>query len=106
MSDAGWFRKRQLTEHLAVYDEPYVHAFCRANMYHLSGRDIDLVVDTGMGLARLSDALALVPGKPLLAVATHIHLDHIGSLHEFAERAGPDISACAFQTMDDVLTYA
>ena len=36
MGDGGWFRKRQLTEHLAVYDEPFVHAFCRANMYHLT----------------------------------------------------------------------
>jgi glyoxylase-like metal-dependent hydrolase (beta-lactamase superfamily II) len=106
MADGGWFRKRQLTEHLAVYDEPFVHAFCRANMYHLSGSDMDLVVDTGMGLSRLSDALLRDPGKPLMAVATHIHLDHVGSLHEFTERAGPDISAWAFQTMDDVLTYA
>ena len=72
MSAGGWFRKRQVGEHLAVYDEPFVHAFCRANAYHLSGRDMDLVVDTGMGLARLSDALLLEPGKPLMAVATHI----------------------------------
>ncbi|MGO4837146.1 MBL fold metallo-hydrolase, partial [Rhizobiaceae sp. 2RAB30] len=86
--------------------EPFVHGFVRANIYHLRGRDRDLVVDTGMGLASLMSALDLTPGKPLLALATHIHLDHIGSLHEFAERAGPRASADAFVTMPDAATYA
>jgi glyoxylase-like metal-dependent hydrolase (beta-lactamase superfamily II) len=102
----NWFRKRRLTSALTVYDEPLVHPFFRANMFHLVGRDCDLVVDTGMGLARLSDALDAVAGKPIVAVATHIHVDHVGSLHEFAERAGPRYSAAAFATMDDAVTYA
>jgi glyoxylase-like metal-dependent hydrolase (beta-lactamase superfamily II) len=95
-----------LTPELAVYDEPFVHSFFRANMFHLTGRDRDLLVDTGMGLARLSDAIELVPDKPLVALATHIHVDHVGSLHEFAERAGPEYSARSFETMDDGKTYA
>ena len=106
MDAQKWFRRRQLSDGLTVYDEPFVHAFFRANMFHLRGRDRDLVVDTGMGLARLSDAIAVEPGKPLLALATHIHVDHVGSLNEFAERAGPASSAAAFAAMDDALTYA
>ncbi len=106
MKATDWFRKRKLTDELTIYDEPFVDIFFRANMFHLVGRDCDLVVDTGMGLARLSDALDLTPGKPVVALATHIHVDHVGSLHEFAERAGPDYSARSFEAMDDGKTYA
>jgi glyoxylase-like metal-dependent hydrolase (beta-lactamase superfamily II) len=106
MKAADWFRERRLTPELTVYDEPFVHPFFRANMFHLVGRDRDLLVDTGMGLARLSDVLELTRGKPLIALATHIHVDHVGSLHEFAERAGPDYSARSFEHMDDAKTYA
>lgn len=101
-----WFAGRRLAPGLDMLTEPFVHGFVRANIYHLRGRDRDLIVDTGMGLAKLMPALDLTPGKPLLAFATHIHLDHVGSLHEFAERAGPRQSADAFVTMPDAATYA
>jgi glyoxylase-like metal-dependent hydrolase (beta-lactamase superfamily II) len=106
MHGRDWFRRRELTEGLTVYDEPFVHSFFRANMFRLRGRDRDLLVDTGMGLVRLSEAIDTTRGKPLLALATHIHVDHVGSLNEFAERAGPAVSAAAFAEMDDALTYA
>lgn len=101
-----WFSRCRLAPELDMFTEPHVHSFVRANVFHLRGRDRDLVVDTGMGLARLSAALDLTPGKPVLAIATHIHLDHVGSLHEFAERAGPSMTAEAFGIMPDELTYA
>ncbi len=108
MTDASktWFRKRQIDAGLAVLDEPYVHEIFRSNIWHLRGRDLDLIVDTGMGLGILSAALDLTPGKPVLAVATHVHVDHVGSLHEFDDRAGPRIEAAAFATMEDKVTYA
>ena len=105
MHGRDWFRRRELADGLTAYDEPFVHGFFRANMFHLRGRDRDLLVDTGMGLARLSEAIC-TGGKPLLALATHIHVDHVGSLNEFTERAGPAASAAAFGEMDDALTYA
>lgn len=108
MTDTGknWFRKRQVSDDLTMLDEPHVHEIFRSNIWHVRGRDADLVVDTGMGLGILSAALDLVPGKPVVVVATHAHVDHIGSLHEFAERAGPRIEAEAFATMEDKVTYA
>lgn len=110
MDPRDWFSRVRLAPDAAtgldMLTEPYVHPYMRANTYHLRGRDRDLVVDTGMGLADLVAALDLTPGKPVLAVATHIHLDHVGSLHAFAERAGPVHSAGGFATMPDALTYA
>ena len=86
--------------------EPFVHDFVRANIWHLRGRDVDLLVDTGMGICPLAPEIDTPAGKPLLAVATHIHLDHVGSLHEFPLRAGPSHSAAEFGSMDEAVTYA
>jgi glyoxylase-like metal-dependent hydrolase (beta-lactamase superfamily II) len=106
MRAVEWFRKRVLSDWFITYDEPFMNPYVRANMYLVRGRDMDLLVDTGMGVSRLSEAIDATPGKPLLALATHIHLDHVGSFSEFPERAGPTQSAAAFATMPDEATYA
>lgn len=103
---ADWFGKRTLEEGLELITEPYVDAYFSANMFLLRGRDADLLVDTGMGILPLKPVLDLTPGKPVIAVATHIHLDHVGALFEFEERAGPVWSAAHFATMPDDKTYA
>ena len=106
----SWFSRTSpdstLGANLVAYTEPFLNDYFRANFYHLKGRDLDLVVDTGMGLAPLVQELDLTPGKPVLAVATHIHADHVGALHEFTERAGPRLEAQAFATMEDRWTFA
>jgi glyoxylase-like metal-dependent hydrolase (beta-lactamase superfamily II) len=101
-----WFSYRELTDWLTAWTEPFVNEYLRANMYLVRGRDMDLLVDTGMGVLRFSEVIRATPGKPLLALATHIHVDHVGSLHEFADRAGPAYSAADFATMPDAVTYA
>ena len=102
----SWFTRTSIDARLVAYTEPFLNEYFRANFYHLKGRDRDLVVDAGMGLAPLTPELDLTPGKPVLAVATHIHADHVGSLHEFPERAGPRLEAEAFATMADRWTFA
>lgn len=102
----GWFSRTAVDATTTMLTEPFVHDTMRANIWHLKGRDADLLVDTGMGICPLAPEIEMPPGKPLLVVATHIHLDHVGSLHEFADRAGPAQSAAAFATMPDTATYA
>ena len=102
----AWYAGNVVETGLVLVTEPAVHDYFRANVYVLEGRDRYLVVDTGMGLVPLRPALAISSGKPVIAVATHIHLDHVGGLHEFDDRAGPAVSADAFATMPDALTYA
>lgn len=103
---SGWFATKRIGPDLITMTEPAVHDFFRANLYFLRGREVDLLVDAGMGLAPLTPHLPLTPGKPVVVVATHIHLDHVGAMHEFAERWGPAQSAAGFATMPDALTYA
>jgi glyoxylase-like metal-dependent hydrolase (beta-lactamase superfamily II) len=81
-----WFERRRIDTALTLLWEPFVHPLIRCNIWHLAGRDSDLLIDTGLGIASLKDELADLSGKPLTAVATHVHYDHVGSLHEFPTR--------------------
>jgi glyoxylase-like metal-dependent hydrolase (beta-lactamase superfamily II) len=83
----SWYRTAPAGDGLTHIWEPHVKEFYRCNIWHLRGRDRDLLIDSGMGVVSLRDRVALVAERPLLAVASHSHFDHIGSHHEFADRA-------------------
>ncbi|MGJ4854179.1 MBL fold metallo-hydrolase [Labrys sp. La1] len=102
----AWFARESLTPDLTRLWEPCVHAFFQANIFHLRGRDADLVLDFGMGLSSLRGALELTEGKPVLAVASHGHVDHVGSFHEFEQRFGHVAEQAAFAEMRDDDTLA
>ncbi|MHA6686873.1 MBL fold metallo-hydrolase [Mesorhizobium sp. A556] len=78
----------------------------RANIFHVVGRDADLVLDFGTGVTSLRNDLVIPEGKHVFAVATHSHIDHIGSFHEFEHRLGHAVEAQAFETMTDAYTLA
>jgi len=81
-----WFERKVVGDGLTLLWEPHVHPFLRCNIWHIRGRAHDLLVDTGVGMASLAKEIQDLVDKPLIAVATHIHYDHVGSLHEFDER--------------------
>ncbi|HJX06596.1 MAG TPA: MBL fold metallo-hydrolase [Actinomycetota bacterium] len=67
--------------------EPYVDDMMTSNVWHVPGADVDLIVDTANGVGPLVPHVEpLTAGKPLIAFATHGHFDHVGGLHEFADR--------------------
>jgi glyoxylase-like metal-dependent hydrolase (beta-lactamase superfamily II) len=80
-----WFERRVIDDSITLLWEPHVIPLMRCNIWHLRGRDRDLVVDTGMGFVSLSDELAELAARDVTAVATHGHDDHIGGHHEFAD---------------------
>jgi glyoxylase-like metal-dependent hydrolase (beta-lactamase superfamily II) len=82
-----WFEHRSIGDGITLLWEPHVIPLMRCNIWHVRGRDRDLIIDTGMGVASLHDATRHLIEKPVLAVATHTHLDHIGGHHEFEETA-------------------
>jgi len=82
-----WFVRERVSDGVALITEPHVHPLLRCNVWHVRGRERDLVIDTALGLAPLGRLVERALGHPVLGVATHSHADHIGGLHEFDERA-------------------
>lgn len=80
-----WFERREVAEGVIRLTEPHALPLIRANLYLVRGRDRDMLVDSGLGIASLRDELAGLVERPLVAVATHRHYDHVGGLHEFPE---------------------
>eukprot|EP00752_Nemacystus_decipiens_P000049 g49.t1 len=81
-----WYRTERCGDDVTLIEEPFIKAFYRCNIWHVRGRDRDLLVDSGMGVVSLRAQIPLVTEKPLTAVASHIHFDHIGCHHEFEDR--------------------
>jgi glyoxylase-like metal-dependent hydrolase (beta-lactamase superfamily II) len=82
-----WYRTRSLENGITHIFEPHIKPFYRCNIWHVRGRGHDLLIDSGMGVVSLREQVAILGERPLLAVASHTHFDHIGSHHEFAECA-------------------
>lgn len=106
MTPQEWYGLEFRDDRVLRITEPFVDAYYSANLYFLTGREYDLLVDAGMGIVPLKPVLPLTPGKPVIALATHIHIDHVGALHEFEHRAGPASEAALFATMPDAATFA
>ena len=82
-----WFVRERVSDTLTLVTEPHVHPLLRCNVWHVQGRDSDLVVDTALGLRPLRQFVERELDGGLLAVATHTYGDHVGGMHEFADRA-------------------
>ena len=80
-----WFTATAVDDTITLIREPHVDPLVRANLWHVRGRDRDLLVDCGLGVTSFHEALpGLVAREPVL-VLTHGHFDHMGSAHEFAD---------------------
>jgi glyoxylase-like metal-dependent hydrolase (beta-lactamase superfamily II) len=85
----AWFEAERVDDDLFRIVEPHVGVIIASNAWLVIGGERDLVVDTGNGLAPLRPFLQRLrpePDKPIVAVATHAHMDHVCGLYEFEER--------------------
>jgi glyoxylase-like metal-dependent hydrolase (beta-lactamase superfamily II) len=83
---AEWFARRRIDDDVTLLWEPHVDPLVRCNIWHVRGRDHDLLVDSGLGIASLQAAAADLFEHPTTGVATHYHYDHTGGMPELAER--------------------
>ena len=88
-----WFERRTIDSDITLLWEPHADPLMRCNIWHVRGRDRDLLVDTGMGVASLREAARDLLDKQVVAFATHSHSDHAGSLHEFDIRVAHRLEA-------------
>ena len=101
-----WFAVKPSNARITRLVEPSVDAMIRANLWLIEGARLDVVIDTGNGLAPLSPVLARLrsePDKPLLAMVTHGHMDHAGGLHEFEQRSGHALDAPEIRNIHPLL---
>lgn len=78
-----WFIRERIDNRITLLTEPHVHPFLRCNIWHVRGRDRDLLIDTGMGICSLRQAARDLFGNQLTVVVTHTHIDHSGGAYEF-----------------------
>lgn len=56
-----------------------------SHSYLLNGSERSLLIDTGLGICNIYDEVKKLKDKPVTAVATHIHWDHIGGHKHFPD---------------------
>ncbi|QKD04029.1 MBL fold metallo-hydrolase [Mesorhizobium loti] len=81
-----WYETIRMADGVTLIHEPWIKPFFRCNMWHVRGRDRDLLFDTGLGHFSLRAHVPLVSERKLTCVASHTHFDHIGCHHEFPDR--------------------
>lgn len=74
MSD--WFTVDRIDSETYIISE-YKH-WEETHAYLLNGTDYSLLIDTGLGIRNIYEEVIKLTDKPVIAVATHIHWDHIG----------------------------
>lgn len=96
-----WFSTQRIRDDLYLITEPHYYWYNRANLWLIKGQKQDLLIDTGLGVSSLRHYIAGLLDKPLLAIASHIHFDHAGGMHEFDDRAIHAAEAEALRQGDD-----
>ena len=78
-----WFTLERIDEDTDILSE-YRH-WEETHCYLLRGRERSLLIDTGLGICDIRQAVDRLTDRPVAAVATHIHWDHIRGHRYFPE---------------------
>lgn len=71
-----WFTINEIDKDTYVISE-YRH-WEETHCYLLNGTKRSLLIDTGLGICNISEVISELTDKPVTAIATHVHWDHIG----------------------------
>lgn len=91
-----WYDVENIGDGVSLIRETHVASWLRCNIWHVRGRDFDLVIHTGMVLRPLHKEIAQIVEKPVKAVLTHSHFDHVGGANQFDCRLGHSAEADLF----------
>lgn len=80
---SNWFTIDHIDKDTHIISE-YRH-WEETHAYLLNGANRSLLIDTGLGICNIYDEVIKLTNKPVTAVATHIHWDHIGGHKYFPD---------------------
>ncbi len=80
---SNWFTIDHIDKDTHIISE-YRH-WEETHCYLLVGAERALLIDTGLGICNIYDEVRKLTDKPVTAVATHIHWDHIGGHKYFPD---------------------
>jgi glyoxylase-like metal-dependent hydrolase (beta-lactamase superfamily II) len=95
-----WYEIQNIDHGLSRILENHVAPWLRCNMWLIRGRERNLLIDSGMGLRPLKPEIVALGERPVAAVCTHSHFDHIGCAHEFDTRLGHHSEASIYASPD------
>lgn len=78
-----WFTVDQIDPSTYIISE-YRH-WEETHCYLLNGQERSLLINTGLGISNIYDEVARLTDRPVTAVATHIHWDHVGGHKYFPD---------------------
>jgi len=79
----NWFTVDRIDKDTYILSE-YRH-WEQTHCYLLIGKERALLIDTGLGIGDIGAEVSKLTDKPVTAVATHIHWDHIGGHNCFPD---------------------
>lgn len=71
VAHADWYEIIRMADDVTLIHEPWIKPFFRCNIWHVRGRDRDLLFDSGLGHVSLRAHVGLVAERPLTCVASH-----------------------------------
>ncbi len=104
---APWHEARQVSRGVWSIAEP-----SHVTMWLIEGRDRAVLLDTGLGIARVRPVVEELTRLPVSVVNTHYHFDHVGGNHEFDDTAIHEAGAALLvepvprAVLDEYLHYA
>lgn len=78
-----WFTIQSIDADTYIISE-YRH-WEETHCYLLNGENASLLIDTGLGICNIYEQIKRLTNKPITAIATHIHWDHIGGHRDFPD---------------------
>jgi len=88
LDDLGrdWYFVKHMQDEITLIREARIKPYFGCNVWHVEGSQVDMLIDSGFGMVPLRKNVPLLNQRPIIAVATHAHCDHIGAMHEFEHR--------------------
>jgi glyoxylase-like metal-dependent hydrolase (beta-lactamase superfamily II) len=88
---SDWFTSREVETGVWVLQDPIgrvvpEYGVGTVNLYLIEGHEHAALIDAGMGIGDLVATCRALTDKPLWALCSHSHWDHIGGLHGFEDR--------------------